>query len=194
MINLLIKHNFADLAEELFDKYLTTEIDYENINLVSFRFISSFPKEYCLKILYHFKEKFCRLADNIRNSKLRQLVIFIPPIEDDRYIEFILEICKSYLKETDYSISRIFNNIIALNPTKFENENINLFESKIKNDYKIYGALNILAFIGTGKSIDFLSQYLEDEDDILRQKSFYCIRMIKERNNIDWYNGEKIFQ
>ncbi len=194
MIGLLLKHNFADLAEALFDRYLKTEIDYENINLASFRFISSFPKEYCLKILYHFKEKFCRLADNIRNSKLRQLVIFIPPIEDDRYIEFILEICKSYLKETDYSISRIFNNIIALNPTKFENEFISLFEAKIKNGYSIYGALNILAFIGTSKSIDFLSQYLEDEDDILRQKSFYCIRMIKERNNIDWYNGEEIFQ
>ena len=193
MIDLLLKYNFIEVSEDLFDKYITTEIDYGDINLSSFRFISNFSKDYTIKILNHFKEKFYQLSDDRKFSRLRQLIVFVPPIEDDRYVKFCLEISKNFPRAFDFAITRIFNNLISLNPLKFECEIIDLFQTKIRDGYIISGALNILAFIGTDKSINFLSQFLEDTNDILRQKSFYCIRKIKERNNIDWYKGEEIF-
>lgn len=101
----------------------------------------------------------------------------------DRYIEFYLENSNNFPREFDFSFSRVFNNLISLNPLKFEIEIIDLFQTKIRDGYRIYEALNILAFIGISKSINFLSQFLEDTDDILRQKSSYCIRKIKERSH-----------
>jgi hypothetical protein len=192
VIQLLLKNDFIEISEELFDEYITTEIDYQNLNLSSFRFISDFSKDYAIKILNHFKEKFLQFEDN-KFSRLHQLTFFVPAIEDDRYIEFCMEIAKIFPRELDFSFSKIFYHLIPLNPIKYEKDFLTIFQEKINEGYRIYGALNILAFIGTDQSVDFLSQYLENTDDILKQKAFYCIRRIKERENIDWYNEEELF-
>jgi len=77
---------------------------------------------------------------------------------------------------------------------EFEVEIIKLLQRKILKGYNLIAAFNVLFYIGTQKSIEFVNRFLDSDNEFLRNKAFACIKYIYERNIILWYNNEEKFK
>ncbi len=112
-----------------------------------------------------------------------------PTINSDKFIEFCIDIGNSLSKEAGFSIDMLFARLHNIDFSNKEKEIITFLEEKINQGFELFGSLNLLAYIGIDMSVDFLMKYIESPIDNLKQKAFYCIRYIKERQNIDWYHN-----
>ncbi|TFG20494.1 MAG: hypothetical protein EU529_14820 [Promethearchaeota archaeon] len=190
IIEILLDFEYERIAREYFDKFLQSDINYNEYNLFTLSFISKFSDDYKLIILEHFYNKYIELEIDEFN-RMDSLLSEFSPIRNVRYIN----LCLNLLEKIQDELFRygILHNLILLESESVEEKILDIFKKDISEGKKIYGSLNILAFIGTQLSVDFLEQFLDNPDDILKQKAFYCIRRIKERQNINWYNGEEQF-
>lgn len=189
MLELLLENNENDLAIELYNKYLEKETHLQNI-IINLQVLQKFPQDYAIEVLKQLEEKILAIEDS--TSLLRSLVYNSPLIDDDHFVEFCLEIAEYFPKESAFTINTLFHRLAYIKPVKYENELISFLEKKIAEGFHMVGALNILFFIGTDKSIEFLTKYLDDENRLLRDKAFSSIKYIFERQNKLWYNREEV--
>jgi len=132
------------------------------------------------------------IKNNCDEESQSMFLFNCPPINSDAFIDFCIDIGNSLTKDRDFVISKLFGNLYSIDCSNKEKELVTFLEEKINQGYDLVGTLNLLAYIGTDISVDFLRKHLDSPNDLLKQKAFYCIRYIKERQNLDWYNDLEI--
>ncbi len=179
-LKLLIEMEDIETAKDLYTKYIEINDSSSNV-LIGLHVLSNFPSDYALNMLEVIKKN-C-------DEKSQSMFLFnCPPINSDEFIDFCIDIGNSLTKDRDFEISRLFGNLYSIDCSNKEKELVTFLEEKINQGYDLVGTLNLLAYIGTDISVNFLRKYLDSPNDLLKQKAFYCIRYIKERQNQDWYN------
>lgn len=194
LIRILLDVNQIETAEMFLNKFLQTEIDYKSFNCFLLKFLSEFSKDFYFKTLNHFITQFLQLEEN-KFSQLKSLFRAVPLIIDEQYIEICLKLLKEFRNDSEagYLIHDLFDNLIYVNPIDYESQIIELMSNGLENQHALWRGLNLLAFIGTDKSIKFLEQFLIDpSEEKFKQMAFFCIYNIKKRQNINWYNQEEI--
>jgi len=187
MLELLLDFNETTFSIELYNKYIEKDEHLTNI-IVGLNVLNKFPSEYAIEVLIKLKNKIMKLEDYI--SELSHLIFFVPPINNEEFVKFCLEVANILPKS--HNVNELIVKLSYIKPHKFEKELIAFLDKKISEGYDLVGALNVLFFIGTQDSIKFLSQFLSSENELLRNKVFSCIKYIYERQNMLWYNGEEI--
>lgn len=180
-LKLLIETEEINAAKDLYSKYIEINNSSTNV-LVGLNILSYFPPDYAMDTLELIRKK-------CGEENLHSLVFNCPTINSDKFIEFCIDIGNSLSKAADFSIDMLFARLHNIDCSNKEKEIITFLEEKINQGYELFGSLNLLAYIGTNISVDFLMKYIESSNDTLQQKAFYCIRYIKERQNIDWYHN-----
>ena len=187
MLELLLDFNETTFTIELYNKYIEKDEHLRNI-IVGLNILNKFPSEYAIEVLIKLKNKIMKLDDYI--SELGHLISFLPPINNEEFVKFCLEVANILPKS--HNVNELMVKLTYIKPHNFEKELIDFLDNKISEGYYLVGALNVLFFIGTQDSIKFLSQFLSSENELLRNKAFSCIKYIYERQNILWYNREEI--
>lgn len=186
MIELLLDVNQVSVAINLFNNYLDGPAKVENI-VHTLNVLEKLPSDYSISVLRKVKQKII----NSDEAKMHRLVFNLRPIHDSEYVKFCLELAETI---SEWNIDRVFSDMTFIKPYEFEIEIITFLQRKIAEGYNLVAALNVLFYIGTQESIEFLSQFLDSDNDLLRNKAFACIKYIYERNNFLWYNNEEKYQ
>lgn len=180
---ILLDSNQTPFAIELFNKYLDGPAKVINIAF-SLRLLEKFPSDYAVGVLRKIKQK---ILDS-EEAEIHHLVFNLPLINDPEYVRFCLDLADII---PDWDVERIFSNMGFIKPYKFEMEIINFLQKKIFEEHNLVAAFNVLFNIGTEKSIEFLSQFLDSDNELQRNKAFFCIKYIYEKDNVLWYNNEE---
>lgn len=189
MLELLLDFNETAFTIELYNKYIEKDEHLRNI-IVGLNVLNKFPSEYAIEVLIKLKNKIMKLEDYI--SELGHLIFFLPPINNEEFVKFCLDIASLLPKSYAFGVDDLIFKLTSIEPHIFEKELIAFLDKKISEGYDLVGALNVLFFIGTQDSIKFLSQFLSSENELLRNKAFSCIKYIYECQNMLWYNREEI--
>ena len=190
LITILLNYEEIEVSKKIFDEFLQSKIDYSSFNCYFLKFVSKFPAEYTLKVLNHFVENFLKLKDK-RESQLGMLFSAISPIAKDKYIETCLKLMNIFAEnEETILFDQLFGVLFEINPTNYEKKICDLIP-KIKSEQGVWRGLNLLAFIGSEKSVELAKKFIGGTNNRLKQMAFFCIRKIRERQNIDWYNNEE---
>jgi len=179
-LKLLIEMEDTETAQDLYTKYIEINDSSSNV-LIGLHVLSNFPSDYALNMLEVIK-------NNCDEESQSMFLFNCPPINSDEFIDFCIDIGNSLAKDRNFEIRRLFGNLYSIDCSNKEKELVTFLEEKINQGYDLVGTLNLLAYIGTDISVDFLRKHLDSPNDLLKQKAFYCIRYIKERQNQDWYN------
>ena len=179
-LKLLIEMEDTETAKDLYTKYIEINDSASNV-LIGLHILSNFPSDYAVNMLEVIK-------NNCDEESLSMLLFNCPPINSDEFIDFCIDIGNSLTKDRDFEINMLFRNLYSVDCSNKERELVTFLEEKINQGYDLIGALNMLAYTGTDISVDFLKKYLDSPNDLLKQKAFYCIRYIKERQNLNWFN------
>ncbi len=186
MIELLLDVNQVSVAIKLFNKYLDGPAKVENI-AYTLNVLERFPSDYSISVLRKVKQKI--IDSDV--AEMHRLVFNLRPIDNPEYVKFCLELAEMI---SDWNINSVFSNMTFIKPYEFEKEIITFLQRKISEGDNLVGALNVLFYIGTQDSIEFLSKFLDSDNELLRNKAFACIKYIHERNNYLWYNNEEKYQ
>ena len=179
-LKLLTEMEDTETAKDLYTKYIEINGSSSNV-MVGLHILPNFPSDYAVNMLEIIRNK----CDEESPS---MLLFNCPPINSDEFIDFCIGIGNSLAKDRDFEINKLFRNLYSVDCLNKERELVTFFEEKINQGYDLVGSLNLLAYTGTDISVNFLRKYLDSPNDLLKQKAFYCIRYIKERQNLNWFN------
>ncbi len=186
MVEILLENKRLSNAIELFNIYLDGPAKIINI-VHALKILEKFPSDYAMNVLRKIKQKIID-SDAV---KMSSLVFNLPLIDDSEYVKFCLELAETLL---EWEIDQVFSAMTFIKPYKFEISIIAFLRRKIMEGYNLVAAFNVLFYIGTQKSIEFLSQFLDSDNELLRNKAFGCIKYIYEQDNLLWYNNEEKYQ
>ncbi len=191
LIEKLVQNGLMEEAMALFDEYLASEPNLGSFNLYFIKVLNKMPKEYTLQKVNFIIEKLKEDKETF-SSQMRILLNITGIIDDKLFINNILNIAEEITKiGNPFIYERILQGFIFHQIGVDESKIISIIESHREDEQVVFRALNLLAFIGSEGSIDYISEFLQSEKDRVKQIAFFCIQKIYERKDLLWYNGEE---
>ncbi len=191
LIEKLVQIGLMEEAKALLDEYLASEPNIGKFNLYFLKFLNKMPKDYTLQKVYFIIDKLKEDTENF-SSQMYILLNITGIIDDESFVKKILEIAEEIARNGNpYIYERILNGLIPRPIGIDESKIISIIEAYREDEQVVFRALNLLAFIGSEGSIDYISEFLLSEIDRIKQIAFFCIQKIYERKDLLWYNGEE---
>lgn len=191
LIEKLVQIGLMEEAMALLDEYFNSEPSLGTFNLYFLKFLNKMPKEYTLQKVNFLISKLKEDKENFP-TQMRMLLNITGIIDDVSFVNNILEIAEEIAKMGNpYIYEPILNGLISLPIGINESKIISIIEANRDNEQVVFRALNLLVFIGSEESIDYISEFLQSEKDRIKQIAFFCIQKIYERKDLLWYNREE---
>lgn len=191
LIEKLVQIGLMEEAMALLDEYFASEPNLGEYNLYFFKFLNKMPKDYTLQKVNFIIEKLKEDEESF-SSQMYILLNIIGIIDDMSFVNNIFEIAEEIAKKGNPHIYEpILNGLIQHPIGVNESKIISIIEGHREDEQVVFRALNLLAFIGSERSINFISEFLQSEKDRIKQIAFFCIQKIYERKDLLWYNGEE---
>ena len=188
ILETILNIGFHEDAFELLDKFINQIEDWKNINNNIFKPINQLKtskKIYFIKKIYEQYAKFKEEDNHNASFFIRSCIL---PYHSEDYIEFCMEILKKTIF-TDYILANgIISNLIFLKPDSIEKIINELIEFDIHKK-SLPMVLRLVAIGKPDKSLQFLNNYLSNDDDKIKNVAFNEIHRIYENKNILWYNN-----
>lgn len=191
LIEKLVQIGLMEEGMDLLDEYFASEPNLGEYNLYFLKFLNKMPKDYTLQKVNFIIEKLKEDEESF-SSQMYILLRIIGIIDDVSFVNIIFEIAEEIAKKGNPHIYEpILNGLIQRPIGVNESKIISIIEEHREDEQVVFRALNLLAFIGSEGSINYISEFLQSEKDRIKQIAFFCVQKIHERKDRLWYNGEE---